>query len=71
MNYFRSHVSSTWDRPKLDGVNFARLEEVGNTLLVAPFSLLEIEAVVLKIEGNKVWDPMVSILLSSRLSCTF
>lgn len=25
VNYFRSHVSSTWDRPKLDGVNFARL----------------------------------------------
>jgi len=57
VNYFRSHVSSTWDQPKLDGVNFARLEEVENILMVAPFSLLEIEAVVLKSEGNKSLGP--------------
>jgi len=42
--YFRRHVASdTWERPKLDGVPFKRISSTENSVLTAPFSLLEIE----------------------------
>jgi len=43
--------------PEFSGVNFARLDEVSNDLLVASFLLLEIEAVVMDCDGNKSSGP--------------
>lgn len=43
----------TMERPTLDGVNFNRLSEVDNDLLVAPFHMEEIEVVVRESDGNK------------------
>jgi len=43
VDYFRNHVAkSYWERPTLDGVDFAMLSEEDNMELIAPFSLLEI-----------------------------
>jgi len=56
--YFKNHVTaSTWEHPKLDCVVFARLSEGENGSLVAPFSLLEIQAVVRDSDGNKSPGP--------------
>jgi hypothetical protein len=41
VNYFTNHVlNCRWERPTLDGVNFEKLSEGDNGVLVAPFSLL-------------------------------
>ena len=54
VNHFTNHVSSTsWDRPKLDGVAFDTLSKEENGCLVAPFTMLEIETVVRESDGNK------------------
>jgi len=58
VGYFTEHVeASTWERPKLDGVNFSKLSEAENVFLVAPFSLEEMEAVVRDSDGNKSPGP--------------
>ena len=58
MNYFTTVVSNeSWDCPKLDGVNFDTLSDGDNGLHVAPFSLLEIEAVVRDSDGGKSPGP--------------
>jgi len=54
VDYFKRQVaSSVWERPRLDGVNFASISEEGNAFLVAPFSLEEIECAVKESDGNK------------------
>ena len=54
VNYFTNHFADhRWERPKLDGVNFLMLTGGDNDLLVAPFSLFEIEAVVKESDGSK------------------
>ena len=54
MNYFTAHVADDrWERPKLDGVEFDKLSVADNELLVTPFSLLEMEAVVKDSDGGK------------------
>ncbi|XP_024626859.1 uncharacterized protein [Medicago truncatula] len=58
VDYFMIHVSSLLcDRPKLDGVPFPSLSEDENLRLIAPFSLLEIEAVVKDSDGDKSPGP--------------
>jgi hypothetical protein len=57
-NYFKNHFSSSsWSGPKLDGVIFPCVANEENHLLVAPFSLEEIEEVVSKSDGNKSPGP--------------
>jgi hypothetical protein len=59
-NYFKSHFSSTscsWRRPKSDEVSFPSVSEWENLMLVAPFSLEEIEDVVLRSDGKKSPGP--------------
>jgi len=54
VNYFTAHVADDrWERPKLDGVEFDKLSVADNELLVTPFSLLEMEAVVKDSDGGK------------------
>jgi len=54
VNYFTEHFAEDrWDMPKLEGVDFRRLTDCDNGLLVAPFSLVEIEAVVRDSDGSK------------------
>lgn len=58
VNYFTNHFAEDrWDRPRLDRVDFESLTEVENGLLVAPFSLLEIEEVVRDSDGGKSPGP--------------
>ncbi|KAK2436747.1 hypothetical protein QL285_021719 [Trifolium repens] len=58
ISYFNNHFSSTpWCRPKLDGVIFPSVSEGENLMLMAPFTLEEIEAVVMKSDGNKSPGP--------------
>jgi len=58
VNYFTNHVvDSRWERPKSDGVNFDRISEVEKGVLVAPFTLAEIEAVVRDSDGTKSPGP--------------
>jgi len=64
VDHFTYHVSSTsWDRPKLDGVAFDTLSKEENGCLVAPFTMLEIETVVRESDGNKSPGPDDFILL--------
>lgn len=54
LEYFKNIVANDrWERPKLDGVNFERVSEEDNIFLAAPFSILEIEAVVRDSDGGK------------------
>ena len=54
VNYFTNHFAEDrWERPRLDGVAFKRLTDGENRLLVAPFSLIEIEEVVRENDGGK------------------
>ena len=58
VDFFSSHVASKeWDRPKLDGVPFPRLSVSENEVLVAPFSVHEIEVAVKESDGNKSPGP--------------
>jgi hypothetical protein len=58
VDYFRKHVAeSHWERPTLDGVDFATLSVEDNLALVLPFSLLEIEEVIKTSDGNKSPGP--------------
>lgn len=58
VDYFTTHVANPLcDRPKLDGVPFATLSDEENVNLIAPFSLMEIEAVVKDSEGDKSPGP--------------
>jgi len=55
VNYFKVHVSTkVWKRPKLDEVPLQRLTDANKVGLVVSFSLLEIEAIMKKIDGNKI-----------------
>ena len=56
--YFLDHVSSVvWEHSKLDGVPFDSLSVEQNGGLVAPFSLEEIEVVVMESDGDKSLGP--------------
>lgn len=58
VDYFKAHVASDeWERPKLDGVDFASISDADNFSLVEPFSLEEIELVVKESDGNKSPGP--------------
>ena len=58
VTYFRKQVEEDRrERPTLDGVNFATLTEEENRDLVAPFSSVEIDAVVKASDGNKSSGP--------------
>jgi hypothetical protein len=58
VNFFTNHFSfCRWERPKLDGVNFVTLSSAENDFLTAPFSSLEIEAVVRESDGSKSPGP--------------
>jgi len=58
VEFFTNHVEAdTWERPRLEGVHFDRLTEAENEALIAPFSMLEIEAVVRESDGNKIPGP--------------
>jgi hypothetical protein len=46
-----------WPRPNLDGIAFPRIEEEANSGLVVPFSMEEIEKVVMENDGNKSPGP--------------
>ncbi|KAK2403455.1 hypothetical protein QL285_052889 [Trifolium repens] len=56
--FFKNHFSSTpWKRPKLDRVVFPRVSEEENCMLMAPFTMEEIEGVVMESDGNKSPGP--------------
>jgi hypothetical protein len=58
VDFFKLHFQSErWARPTLEGINFPCLTEVDNTSLICPFSLEEIEEVVLESDGNKSPGP--------------
>ncbi|XP_024640483.1 uncharacterized protein [Medicago truncatula] len=58
MEYFTNHVAASgWERPTLDGVPFAMLNEEDNLGLVAPFSSKEIEEIVKDSDGDKSPGP--------------
>jgi len=58
VEYLTNHVAANgWERPRMEGVRFDRLSVEENNCLVAPFSLLEIEAVVRESDGNKSPGP--------------
>lgn len=46
-----------WERPTLDGVPFSMLSNKDNRDLIAPFTLMEIEAVVKGSDVNKSPGP--------------
>jgi hypothetical protein len=53
-SYFQQHFANdNWDRATLDGVEFPCLNEEGNNILIAPFTLEEIEVVVRECDGSK------------------
>ncbi|WJX96923.1 hypothetical protein P8452_78057 [Trifolium repens] len=56
--FFQQHFSSNeWNRPTLDGVDFPVLSDDSNNLLIAPFTMEEIEVVVKECEGSKCPGP--------------
>ena len=58
VNYFTNHVADvSWDRPRLDGVNFDILSEGDNGYLIAHFTLVETEAVVRESDVSKSPGP--------------
>ena len=58
VDYFRNQVADThWERPTLDGVDFATLSGEDNRDLNSPFSMLEIEEVIKTSDGNKSPGP--------------
>jgi hypothetical protein len=58
VDYFANHFSAeSWNRPKLDGIVFPILSDDENMRLVSPFSLEEIEKVVMECDGNKSPGP--------------
>jgi hypothetical protein len=58
VDYFKNHVADThWERPTLDGVDFATLSVAENLSLVASFSMIEIEEVIKSSDGNKSPGP--------------
>jgi hypothetical protein len=58
VNFFRNHFSKeSWERPRLDGVEFPVLSEEDNNFLIAPFSLEEIEEAVKASDGTKCPGP--------------
>jgi hypothetical protein len=58
VNFFKNHFSKEdWNRPILDGIDFPMLSEADNNLLIAPFSLEEIEDAVKDNDGSKCPSP--------------
>jgi hypothetical protein len=58
VDFFSNHVAAPeWERPKLDGVVFEHLGDEENGLLVAPFSMEEIEGVLEECDGDKSPGP--------------
>jgi hypothetical protein len=54
MVFFQNHFDNVeWNRPTLDGVEVPVLSEVSNSMLVANFTLEEIEVVVKLSDGSK------------------
>jgi hypothetical protein len=46
-----------WSRPNLDGIDFPLIDDEANRVLVVPFSMEEIEKVVMESDGNKSPGP--------------
>jgi len=58
VNYITNHFAEDrWEKPKLDGVDFGSSTKFENEFLEAPFSLMEIEAVVRDSDGGKSPGP--------------
>jgi hypothetical protein len=58
VSFFTNHFSKEeWVRPNLDGVVFPMLSEEDNLMLIAPFSLEEIEDAVKDSDGSKCPGP--------------
>lgn len=54
VDYFKAHMASDeWERPKLDGVDFASIFDADSFSLAELFSLEEIELVVKESDGNR------------------
>ncbi|WJX66076.1 hypothetical protein P8452_50669 [Trifolium repens] len=57
-NFFQEHFQQEeWERPVLDGAVFPMLSEDSNNLLIAPFTLAEIEVAVSDCDGSKCPGP--------------
>lgn len=66
MEYFKKQVLEEGsDRPRMDGVWFNKISEVGNDRLVDIFTEEEIEGAVKESDGNKSPVRVGLILLSS------
>jgi hypothetical protein len=58
VDFFSSHfLSVEWQRPSLGGVAFPILSVEANVSLLLPFSMEEIEGVVMESDGNKSPGP--------------
>jgi hypothetical protein len=58
VRYFSNLFSSSeWSRPRLDGIAFPHLTAEQNSLLIAPFTMDEIERVVKESDGSKSPGP--------------
>ncbi|KAK2416868.1 hypothetical protein QL285_039220 [Trifolium repens] len=58
VSYFEQHFANVeWERPTLDGVEFPLLSDDCNSILIAPFTIEEIEEVVRECDGSKCSGP--------------
>jgi hypothetical protein len=58
VSYFQQHFANVeWERPTLVGVEFPRLSDDCNSILIAPFTMEEIEEVVRECKGSKCPGP--------------
>jgi hypothetical protein len=58
VEYFTNHFAADhWARPKLDGIEFLSLGDEENMGLILPFSMEEIETVVMESDSNKSLGP--------------
>ena len=63
VDHFTYHVSSTsWDRPKLDGVAFDTLSKEENGCLVAPLRCWKLKRWLGRVTGINVRGRMILIL---------
>ncbi|MCI05525.1 transposon TX1 putative protein, partial [Trifolium medium] len=54
VEFFKSHFKAMeWPRPNLDGLMFSVVSEEQNTGLVVPFTMEEIQSVIMECDGNK------------------
>ncbi|GAU41880.1 hypothetical protein TSUD_367450 [Trifolium subterraneum] len=54
ISFFQNHFANVeWERPTLDGLEFPMLSDDSNNLLIAPFTIEEIEEAVKECDGSK------------------